>query len=168
MHLLDIGLLVLRLVVGLTFAAHGSQKVFGWWDGPGLEGWRSGVERMGFEPAPFWAYVSSLTELAGGLLLAVGLVTPAAAAALVGMAIVIISKVHLSKGFFNTAGGVEFPLVLGGGALALVLTGPGTISLDAALGLDFPAEVRLGLLAIGVVAGIVAFAVSRADARART
>ncbi len=166
MHLIDIGLLVLRLVIGLTFAAHGSQKVFGWWAGPGFEGWRGGVARMGFDPAPFWATLSSLTELVGGLLLAFGFLTPAAAAALVGLAIVIISKVHLPKGFFNTAGGFEFPLVLGGGALALLLTGPGAISVDAVLGLAFPAEVRLGLLVIGAVGGLAAYAVSRTSARA--
>ncbi len=165
MHLIDIGLLVLRLVVGLTFAAHGSQKVFGWWEGPGPEGWRSGVERMGFEPAPVWAYLSSLTELVGGLLLAFGFLTPLAAAALVGMAIVIISKVHLPKGFFNTAGGIEFPLVLGGAALALLLTGPGRISVDDALGLAVPADVRLVLLLLGVAAGLAAFALSRAATR---
>ena len=166
MHLIDIGLLVLRLVIGLTFAAHGSQKVFGWWEGPGFEGWRGGVERMGFDPAPFWATVSSLTELVGGLALAFGFLTPLAAAALVGLAIVIISTVHLPKGFFNAAGGFEFPFVLGGGALALLLTGPGSISVDDALRLAFPADIRVGLLVIGVLGGLAAYAVSRASARA--
>jgi putative oxidoreductase len=166
MHLIDIGLLVLRLVVGLTFAAHGAQKVFGWWEGPGIEGWRGGVQRMGFDPAPFWATASSLTELVGGLLLAVGLLTPVACGALLGMAIVIIAKVHLPRGFFNTQGGFEFPLVLGGSAVAVLLTGPGAISIDEALGLAFPAQIRLGLLAIGILVGLAAYAASRAGARA--
>jgi uncharacterized membrane protein YphA (DoxX/SURF4 family) len=72
----DLGLLILRLVIGLTFAAHGAQKAFGWWSGPKYAGWRAGVESMGLRPAGFWALVSTAAELGGGVLLAVGLLTP--------------------------------------------------------------------------------------------
>jgi hypothetical protein len=72
----DLGLLILRLVVGLTFAAHGGQKAFGWWSGSKYAGWRAGVERMGLRPAGFWAIVSTAAELGGGVLLAVGFPHP--------------------------------------------------------------------------------------------
>ncbi len=160
-----LGLLVLRVVAGLTFAAHGAQKTFGWWEGPGMSGWRTGIERMGIRPAPFWAVVSAGVELFGGLLLALGLLTPLAAAALVGQSIVILLHVHLAKGFWNRVGGIEFPLALGVIPLALIGTGPGSISLDAALGLVFSPQVRLILLAIGVIGGLVAVAIPRMASR---
>lgn len=155
------GLLVLRVVVGLTFAAHGAQKTFGWWSGPGMTGWRTGIERMGIRPAGFWAVVSAWVELAGGLLLALGLLTPLATAALLGQSVVILLHVHLPKGFWNRVGGVEFPLVLAAGALALAGTGPGSISLDSALNLRYPDILRAALLVLGVAGGLVAVAISR-------
>src|SRR5512142_2747392 len=102
------GLLVLRVVAGLTFAAHGAQKTFGWWSGPGMAGWRTGIERMGMRPVAFWAVISVWVEVLGGLLLAIGFLTPIAAAALVGQSIVILLHVHLPKGFWNRVGGIEF------------------------------------------------------------
>ncbi len=112
----DLGLLILRLVIGLTFAAHGAQKAFGWWSGPKYAGWRTGVERMGLRPAGFWALVSTAAELGGGVLLAVGLLTPLATAALIAQSVVIVGLVHLPKGFWNANGGVEFPLSLVAGS----------------------------------------------------
>ena len=88
----DLGLLILRLVVGLTFAAHGAQKAFGWWSRPKFAGWRAGVESMGLRPTVFWALVSTAAELVGGVLLAVGLLTPLATAALIAQSVVIISR----------------------------------------------------------------------------
>ncbi len=82
MDTIDLSLLILQLGIGLTFAAHGAQKVFGWWGGPGLAGWEGAMAHMGFRPAKLFALASALTELVGGLLLAVGLLTPLAAAAL--------------------------------------------------------------------------------------
>ena len=83
MALADSTLLVLRLVVGLIFAAHGAQKAFGWWNGPGIEGWQKIVAGMRFQPAPLWTVVSVGAELIGGLLVAIGLFTPVAATALI-------------------------------------------------------------------------------------
>ena len=100
----DLGLLILRLVIGLTFAAHGAQKAFGWWSGPKYSGWRAGVERMGLRPAGFWALVSTAAELGGGVLLAVGLLTPVATAALIAQSLVIVGLVHLPKGFWKLSG----------------------------------------------------------------
>ena len=157
----DLGLLVLRLVVGLTFAAHGAQKAFGWWSGPTFAGWRAGVERMGLRPTGFWAFVSTAAELAGGVLLAVGLLTPLATAALIAQSIVIIGLVHLPKGFWNRNGGIEFALSLAAGVVALAGTGPGAASLDAALGASYPGAVRLLLIAVGVLGALVALAIPR-------
>jgi putative oxidoreductase len=157
----DLGLLVLRLVVGLTFAGHGAQKAFGWWKGPGWAGWYGAMTRMGFRPANLWAVVSIGAELVGGLLLAVGLLTPFAAVALVGLSVVIVVKVHWAKGFWNRDGGFEFPLSLLAGVVALVGTGPGSASLDAALGLSYPADLRGLLIAVGVLGALVALAISR-------
>ncbi len=131
----DFGLLVLRLVVGGVYAAHGAQKMFGWWAGPGFAGWTAAMTRMGLRPARFWALVSGLTELAGGLLLAVGAMTPVVASLLVAQSLVIIFRSHWAKGFWNRNGGIEFPLVLLGGAVAVLGIGSGQLSIDNAVGL---------------------------------
>src|SRR5690242_20930358 len=89
----DLGLLVLRLVVGLTFAAHGAQKAFGWWHGPGWIGWQNAIGRMGFRPISLFAVLSIAAELVGGLGVAFGIVTPFAAAILVAQSVVIVVKV---------------------------------------------------------------------------
>ena len=157
----DLGLLILRLVVGLTFAAHGAQKAFGWWKGPGFAGWRTGVERMGLRPAGFWALVSTAAELGAGVLLAVGLLTPLVTAALIAQSVVIVGLVHLPKGFWNSNGGIEFPLSLAAGVVALAGTGSGSASLDAALGLSYSADVRAVLIAVGVLGALVGLAISR-------
>ena len=157
----DLGLLILRLVVGLTMAAHGAQKAFGWWKGPGWAGWYAVMTRMGFRPAGFWAVVSIAAELAGGLLLAAGLLTPFAAMALIGQSVVIVLKAHWARGFWSRDGGFEFPLSLAAGVVALVGTGPGSASLDTALGLSYSAELRGLLMAIGVLGALVAIAIAR-------
>ena len=157
----DLGLLVLRLVVGLTFAAHGAQKAFGWWAGPGYTGWTGALQGMGWRPAPLWALISVGAELAAGLLFALGFLTPLAAAALIGQSVVIVLSIHWQKGFWNSKGGWEFPTTLAAGAIAICLTGPGAISLDAALGLAFAQPIRLGLGALGLLGGFGALAVKR-------
>lgn len=163
---LSLALLILRLVVGLTFAAHGAQKLWGWWGGPGMANWRGAMQAMGFRPAPLFAAVSALTELAGGLLLALGLVTPVVAALLVAQSLVIIGQVHWAKGFFNTGGGYEFPLVLAAGVVATGLVGAGDVSVDASLGLAIDPTARLVLLLAGGVAGLVTLALPRLTASA--
>ncbi len=161
----DLGILVLRIVVGLLFAGHGAQKAFGWWSGPGFEGWTGAMERMNLRPTTLWATVSMLAELVGGLLFAVGLLTPLAAAVIVAQVIAIIGYVHLPKGLWNTRGGFEYPLVLGAVAVAVLATGPGSVSLDAALKLSWSDTVRLVLLVLGIVAGLIAVAVPRLQSR---
>jgi putative oxidoreductase len=159
MTVTDVGVLALRLVVGFTFAAHGAQKAFGWWGGPGPQRWRGAVAGMGFAPPALFTVLSMAIELIGGLLLAAGLLASLAAAALVAQAIVIVVRAHWPKGFFSTAGGFEFPLSLGVTAAVLCALGPGALSLDAALGIHADLPLRVALLLAGVVAGVIALAV---------
>ena len=123
----DLGLLIVRLAVGLTFAAHGAQKVIGWWAGPGFAGWTGAMTRMGLRPAPLWAALSAGVELVGGLLFATGSLTPIAAALLVAQSAYIVRRVHRPKWFWNKNGGIEFPLQLLAGSLLIAASGPGAI-----------------------------------------
>src|SRR4051812_22009359 len=100
MNPFDLGILVLRLAIGLTFAAHGAQKAFGWWRGPGPANWMKAVHGMGYHPPALFAAASIGAELVAGLMLALGLLTPVAAAVLVAQSIVISVQAHLPKGFF--------------------------------------------------------------------
>lgn len=157
----DLALLLLGLTVGLTFAAHGAQKAFGWWGGPGMAGWQGAMTRMGFRPARPFALISMGAELIGGLFLAIGFLTPFAAAVLIAQSTVIILHVHLSKGFWSAKGGIEFALQLGVGALALGLLGRGALGLDAVLGFSFSSTARVELLLLGLAAGVVSLAIPR-------
>lgn len=129
----DLGLLVLRAAAGGTLAAHGAQKLFGWFGGGGLDATAEAFDRIGFRPGRANALAAGLGEAGGGALLAAGLATPAAGAAVLGTMIVA-SSTHAQNGFFVNKGGFEFPALLGAGALAISLTGPGALSLDHALG----------------------------------
>lgn len=131
---MDIGLLLIRLAVGGTLAAHGSQKLFGAFGGHGLAGTAAFLESLGFRRGRFCAWLLGLTETAGGLMLAAGFLTPLAASGLTGAMLAAIVSAHRDKGFFANAGGFEFPLTLGVAALATAFTGPGRYSLDHAFG----------------------------------
>jgi len=153
---MSVGLLILRLVVGLTLAAHGAQKLLGWFGGYGIAGTGQFLEQLGFRPGRFHAAQAGLAEVGGGLLLALGLLTPVAAAALVAVMLVAAVSVHLKGGFFLQGGGYEYTLVLGGAALALAFTGPGALSLDQALGISWSGVTwGLGALAAGLIGGAV-------------
>lgn len=160
----DLAPLILQLGIGLTFAAHGAQKAFGWWEGPGFAGWEGAMRHMGFQPARLFALASALVELAGGLLLAAGFLTPFVAAALVAQTVVIIGQVHWANGFFNTKSGIEFPLILGIGAAAVGLGGPGEFSADTMVGLSIAPTLRAALLVAGLAAGLLALAIPRLGA----
>lgn len=151
---MSFGLLILRLVVGLTLAAHGAQKVFGWFGGYGLAGTGQFLEQLGFRPGRVQAALAGTAELVGGLFLAAGFLTPAAAAAIVAVMLVAAVSVHIKKGFFATNGGYEYTLVLAGAALALAFTGPGAFSLDQALGISWSGDAwGLASLAAGLIGG---------------
>ena len=146
---MDIGLLLLRLVVGLTFAAHGAQKLFGWFGGRGLDGTGKGLETLGFVPGRRHALVAGVAELGGGLLLALGFLTPLAASIVVAVMLVAGVSAHMKHGFFITRGGYEYNLVLGVAGLSVGFTGPGFLSVDALLGL------QLGGVLWGVGAALI-------------
>jgi putative oxidoreductase len=153
---MSVGLLILRLVVGLTLAAHGAQKLLGWFGGYGLSGTGQFLEQLGFRPGRLQAAQAGLAELLGGLFLAAGFLTPAAAAAVVAVMLVAAVSVHVAKGFFATGGGYEYTLVLGGAAVALAFTGPGAISVDRAFGIGWSgATWGLAALATGLIGGTV-------------
>jgi putative oxidoreductase len=131
----DIALLVLRLVLGGVFVAHGAQKLFGSFGGPGIEGTAGFHEQLGIKPAKPMAILAGLAEFVGGILVIAGFLTPLAALALIVVMIVAILKVHLENGFFAASGGYEFNLVLIAVAAALLLVGSGAYGIDAALGI---------------------------------
>jgi putative oxidoreductase len=127
----DAGLLLLRLAVGLTMAAHGVQKLFGWFGGPGLDGTEQFFSFLGYPSGRTMALIAGLSETLGGLGLALGLLSPLAAAAVVGTMLNALVSAHWDAGFFGD--GIEYPMVLGVAAAALALTGPGRWSVDATL-----------------------------------
>ncbi|MET8077479.1 DoxX family membrane protein [Streptomyces sp. NPDC005303] len=129
----DLGLLLLRLGTGGVLAAHGAQKLLGWFGGGGLEGTGQFMESVGYAPGKASATAAGLAEAGGGTLLALGLATPAAGAAAAG-AMAGASAVHAPNGFFNAGGGYEYAATLGLTAAGLAVTGPGRLSLDHALG----------------------------------
>ncbi|MGW7002039.1 DoxX family protein [Streptomyces sp. NPDC054933] len=140
----DLGLLALRLGVGGVLFAHGTQKLFGWFGGHGLEATASAMEQMGFKPGKQSALAAGLGEAGGGALLALGLATPVAGAAAAG-AMAGAVAVHYPAGFFAQSGGYEYPLFLGYSAAGLGVAGPGRHSLDHATchALDRPWVVAL-------------------------
>ena len=156
--MLSIGLLILRLGVGMTIAAHGAQKAFGWFGGPGPQGVRGMVEVMGFKPVPLWTFALTAAELGGGVLVALGLLTPIAALVVTAAMITAIITVHFDKGFFNSQGGLEFPLTIAVACVSLALIGPGAYSFDRLLNIQLPEPttvvVSLIAVAIGVLAGL--------------
>jgi len=152
---MDLGLLTARLVFGALIAAHGSQKLFGWFGGYGLTGTGGFFEGLGFRPGRFFAALAGLSEWAGGLALALGLVEPAAAALIVAVMIVAAGSVHWPHGLFAASNGIEVPLLYGAAAAALALTGPGAYSIDAALGFAaaWSLEAKALILILGVAGG---------------
>jgi putative oxidoreductase len=155
----DLGLLALRLGTGGVLFAHGTQKLFGWFGGHGLEGTGTFMEQLGFRPGQRSALASGLGEAGGGTLLALGLATPGAGAA-VAAAMTGAASVHAPAGFFNDQGGLEYPAYLGLAGSALALSGPGGYSLDHLLGHRLDRPWMLGVT-FGAAAAAAALVVSR-------
>ncbi|HEU4996384.1 MAG TPA: DoxX family protein [Gemmatimonadaceae bacterium] len=151
-----IGLLIARLALGLLVAAHGAQKLFGWFGGYGLKVTGEFFVGLGFPPGPLFAGAAGLAELVGGLLVALGLLGPVGPALVISVMIVAGITVHLSNGLFAQNNGVELPLLNAAVAFGLALAGYGPYSLDAYLGITplWSPMLTYSVLAVGVLGGI--------------
>ncbi|PRW96172.1 DoxX family protein [Pseudomonas fragi] len=127
------GLTVLRIFVGIIFAAHGSQKLFGWFGDGGLAGTAQWMESIGLAPGTLMAALAGGTEFFGGLALIVGLLARPAALGLSFTLLVAIFSVHISNGLFMANNGYEFALALLGGTVAVLIEGAGKLSIDRAI-----------------------------------
>lgn len=164
---LSIGLLILRVVAGLTLAAHGSQKLLGWFGGNGFKGTLQMQQRMGFKPDWLWAGFVVLGEFGGGLSLAFGFLTPLGAAGMFGAMLMAMIKGHWKNGFFNGKRGIEFTLQLVTIGVAIGIMGPGSYSLDALFGLHLPEALLFVILAAAaLLVDIIGLFMSRPPATA--
>jgi putative oxidoreductase len=135
---MDVGILILRIVVGAYLFGHGTQKLFGWFEGSGLKGMQGFLAMMGFRPAAMWALASGTAESLGGLGLALGLLNPLPSIAITSVMITAIFTAHRGKGLWNTKGGAELPLTNIAATAAVAFAGPGRYSLDALFGISLP------------------------------
>jgi putative oxidoreductase len=159
---LSIGLLLLRVVTGLTLAYHGTQKLFGWFNGPGLTKLSLGFEKQGFKPVWLWAGLAILGEVGGGLSLALGFLTPLGAAGIFGAMFMATFKSHWKKGFSLSKGGYEYTLMLMTASITLGLTGPGSYSLDSLFGIALPGALLFGVLAVAsLLVDVIGLRISR-------
>jgi putative oxidoreductase len=156
----DLGLLVLRVGTGGVLAAHGAQKLLGWFGGGGLHATTAGMEAMGFAPPKASALAAGVGEAGGGVLLALGLATPVGGAAAAGTMAGAVA-VHAPNGFFAQGGGYEYPAFLGFVAAGLAVTGAGRYSLDHALGHALDRHWMVPAALVGSAAAALAVVVSR-------
>jgi putative oxidoreductase len=168
MVMTDQGLLLARLVLGLLMAGHGAQKAFGWFGGHGLAGVAGFFESLGFRPGRPFAIAAAYGELVSGLLITLGLLGPIGPAIMLSVMIVAAVSVHWRNGLFVTSNGIEVPLIYAALAISLALTGPGSLSLDAALGLTslWTPLVTVGALIVAVAGGVANLAMRRTTATA--
>ncbi|MGQ0814379.1 MAG: DoxX family protein [Gemmatimonadota bacterium] len=160
---LSSGLLVVRIVFGLYMAAHGAQKLFGWFGGYGLAGTGGYFEQIGFRPGRLFAATAGTIEIASGLLVILGLLGPVGPALMLSVLIVAAVSVHWQNGVFVTSNGIEHTAVFGAGAFALALTGPGIFSVDSLLGLHtlWTPSIALAALTLGIIGGVANLAIRR-------
>ncbi len=164
----DLGLLVARLVIGLLMAAHGTQKLFGWFGGYGLNTTGEFFVQLGFQRGRAFATLASVAEVASGLLVALGFLGPVGPAMMISVMIVAAISVHLKNGLFATKNGIEVPLLYATGAFGLALTGFGDYSLDALFGIQtaWTPGITWAVLVVGILGGL-ANLVLRHPAKAR-
>jgi putative oxidoreductase len=164
---MEVGMLVLRVVVGVIVAGHGAQKLFGWFGGGGVGATGGMFETVGLRPGRMMAVGAGVAELAGGLLFAAGLLTPLAATLIITVMGAAIFSVHWRSGLWVIDGGYEYNLVLIAIAFAVTATGPGERSLDDVLGLDLAGlGWALAALGAGLAGALAARALGRAAAHA--
>jgi putative oxidoreductase len=154
---LGTGLLIARLVFGVLMAAHGGQKLFGWLGGYGIAGSAGFFEQLGFRPGRLFVITAALSEMTGGILIALGLLGPVGPALLLSVMIVAAVTVHWKHGLFAGTNGIEVPLLYSTAVVALAFTGPGPFSLDAVLGIEhtWTPALKLIALAVGLAGGVV-------------
>jgi len=131
--MINIGLLIIRLVIGVLFIGHGAQKLFGWFGGYGLKGTGGWFESIGMKPGVTMALFAGLAEFIGGILFALGLLTPLAGIMIAGTMVMAIVKVHAPNGLWATSNGYEYNLTLLAVAIGIALIGPGQYALDTLL-----------------------------------
>lgn len=155
-----LGLLIVRVVVGLLMMAHGSQKLFGWLGGHGFKGTVGFIGSVGFKPAWFWALLGCLGEFGGGLLLALGLLSPLGAIGIFASMLMAILKFHIKDGLLAPKG-FEYPFILVVLSFLAGLVGPGSYSLDAVLGIALPLWFFWVALILSIVVVLIGVATSR-------
>jgi putative oxidoreductase len=161
--LLDLGFLIARVLIGLLIAAHGAQKLFGWFGGHGLKGTSAFFAQLGFRPAILFAGAAAVGELVSGLLIALGLLGPVGPALMLAVMVVAAITVHWRNGLFAATNGIELPLLYSIAAVRFAMTGPGRYSLDAALGFQWASTPTVIWVALGagVVGGLLSLALRR-------
>jgi putative oxidoreductase len=159
---MEVALLVLRIAAGTLFAAHGAQKLFGWFGGGGISGTAAAFDSMGLRPGRVHATAAGFNEFAGGLLLALGLLTPLAAVLIIATMTAAVITVHAKNGPFVTNNGWELNVVYAVIAFAVAGIGAGELSLDHALGLDIAGiGWAVAALAAGIIGGVGAVVAGR-------
>jgi putative oxidoreductase len=139
----DLALLLIRILIGIVFIAHGSQKLFGAFGGAGLARTAEFMMQFGLQPGRLFALLGGITEFGGGVLMLLGLLTPVAALAIIGIMVAAIILVAGRHGFFTQNQGYEYNLVLIVLAVAVAITGPGRVSLDHLAGLPWARDGRV-------------------------
>jgi putative oxidoreductase len=163
---MNLGLLVIRLAVGLLFMGHGAQKLFGSFGGHGPNGTGAYFESQGMRPGRLMAWAAGASELLGGALFAAGLITPAGAALISAVMFTAMWTVHAGRGLWATEGGVEYNLVLLAVAFAVTAIGAGDWSLDHTLGIDDAGvDWAIGALVVGALGALLTIAIGRSSVR---
>jgi putative oxidoreductase len=164
---MDTAILFIRLMFGLAMAAHGAQKLFGWFGGHGIKGTGGFFEAIGFRPGVPFAIAAGMSEFGGGLLLAAGLLTPFGSAAVLSAMLVAMFSVHLKNGFFAMSNGIELPFLYAVAAVAVSWNGAGAYSLDSLLGLDLlvPSYGASGLLVLAALGAFGTLSLRHAETR---
>ena len=161
-------LLTERLVFGALFAAHGTQKLFGWFRGGGLDATGSSFEQLGFRPGRTFAAAAGLTEVTAGLLIALGFLGPVGPALLLSVLVVAVITVHRRNGLLASSNGSELPILYVTVAVSLAFAGVGPYSLDAGLGIAaWPMRLIGAVLAAGMLGGLANVLAGRRRAPAR-
>jgi putative oxidoreductase len=152
----SIGLLVARVAIGLLMAAHGAQKLWGWFGGYGLRSTGEFMVQLGFRQGSLFAAAAGATEVIGGLLVASGLLGPIGPALIIAVMTVAMITVHWSHGVFATKNGVELPLMYALASIVFAVVGYGAYSLDAVLGFanPWPPELTWPILGAGLLGGV--------------